>query len=116
MYTLHLYPELNIPADEGGEWGEVARGIAHLLSSLGGVPELRVASGVETDLAIATQLNAELQIIAVAKERLQPKPQWTCGAPSKLLKRILNPAPGTMHAQRQFGLVQLRLREPVLLC
>jgi hypothetical protein len=38
---------------------------------------------------------------------LQPKPQWTCGAPSKLLKRILNPAPGTMHAQRQFGLVQL---------
>ncbi|MFL1455754.1 hypothetical protein ACJO5Y_15070 [Marinobacter sp. GN3S48] len=107
LHKPTLYPELNIPADKGGDWGEVARGIAHLLSSLDGVPELRVTSGTQTDVAIAQELNAELQTIAAAKEGLQPKPQWTCGAPDNLLEKILNLAPGAMDAQRQFGLVQL---------
>ncbi|WP_098418764.1 hypothetical protein [Marinobacter sp. LV10MA510-1] len=107
LHKPTLYPELNIPAERGGDWGEVARGIAHLLSSLDGVPELRVTSGTETDISIAKELNAELQIIAAAKEGLQPKPQWTYSAPGKLLEKILNPAPNTLDAARLFGLLQL---------
>ncbi len=106
LHTPTLYPELNVPAAYDGDWGEVARGIAHLLSSLDGVPELCVA-GTEADDAIAMNINSELQIIASAREALQPLPQWTPGVPGKLLEMILDPAPDTLDARRHFRLVQL---------
>ncbi|WP_396621501.1 hypothetical protein [Marinobacter sp. W-8] len=102
-----LYPELNIPAGSGGDWGEVARGIAHLISAIDGVPELRAASNADTELAIAQQLNSELQTIAAAKENLQPKPLWTRGGPDALLSMILEPCPGISTAQTRFRLLQL---------
>ncbi len=34
LHKPTLYPELNVPAAKDGDWGEVSRGIAHLLSSL----------------------------------------------------------------------------------
>jgi hypothetical protein len=75
LHQPTLYPELSVPENVDGDWGEVARGIAHLLSSLDGVPELRVF-GTEVDHGIARDLNSELQIIAAVKENLQPKPRW----------------------------------------
>ncbi len=107
--SLHqptLYPQINIPAEKDGNWGEVARGIVHLLSALDGVPELRVA-GQDIDPRIAVDLNGELQNIAAAKEAVQPLPQWTPDAPNKLLEMILNPTPETLVAHTDFALIQL---------
>jgi hypothetical protein len=54
LHQPSLYPELNIPAAQDGDWGEVARGIAHILSSLDGVPELRVVGTLNSSNKCST--------------------------------------------------------------
>ncbi len=98
LHQPTLYPELNVPAARNGDWGEVARGVAHLLSALDGVPELRV-HGTADDKSIAVEVNSELQTLAAVKEAIQPKPEWVSGIADKLLAMILNPPPGTLGAE-----------------
>lgn len=107
LHRPTLYPVLNVPAGPDGDWGEVARAIAHHLSILDGVPELVVA-GNDADAAIAADLNSELQIIAAAKEDLQPKPQWRDpDALGNFLETILHPEQNALDAQKHFCLIKL---------
>src|SRR6266849_5785969 len=106
LHRPTLYPELSVPADAQGDWGEVARGVAHLLSSLDGVPELRVA-GTDIDRAIAQDINAELQIVGAVQEELQPKPRWIEGALNPLVASILTFDSNALPALRMFQLFRL---------
>lgn len=110
LHKPSLYPELNVPADrsENGDWGSVARGIEHLLTSLNGVPEVRTSGHTEKDQGIAQDINSELQHISWAKAKLKPKPRWTDEAANRLLAGILNPPEGSLSSLRTFRLIQLQ--------
>ena len=108
--SLHqptLYPELSVPLDDQGDWGEVVRGIAHLISTLDGVPELRATNDLENGHLIAQAINSEIQVIAAAKENLQPKPKWHAGTPAKLLYSILETSSVNHIVQTCFRIIQL---------
>ncbi|MDN7124536.1 hypothetical protein J6I90_06550 [Pseudidiomarina sp. 1APP75-32.1] len=107
IHTPTLYPELNLPEGADGDWGEVARGIAHLLSSLDGVPELRSTSSGGSMTEIAQALNAELQIISAVQNKVKPKPNWTSGTPKKLFEIIQALDTETEKPQQIFCLTQL---------
>lgn len=109
LHRPSLYPQLNIPDDHtsSGDWGSVARGIQHLLSSLSGLPELRTSGQTETDRSIAQDINSELQHIFWAKSKLEPKPKWTEEEESKLLDPILQPSSSSLASLRTFHLIQL---------
>jgi hypothetical protein len=105
LHQPTLYPELNVPADATGDWGEVARGIAHLRSSIDGVPALR---GGPTDQAIALDLNSELQIIAAMQEGVKPKPKWDQSNLEPLVESILNPTQDALPSFQIFQLLRLQ--------
>ncbi|CAN5661938.1 hypothetical protein BH10PSE14_BH10PSE14_35580 [soil metagenome] len=111
--SLHcptLYPQLSVPRDKEGDWGEVARGIAHLISSLDGVPELQI-DGNDTEIAATRDINQELQAIAVAKEKIKPEPRWVKEIIENLLTLIFNPAPGSFPAPKIFHVLRLKRLE-----
>ena len=64
---------------------ELVRGIAHLISNLDGVPELRATNDLDNGHIIAQAINSDIQVIAAAKENLQPKPKWHAGTPTKVV-------------------------------
>lgn len=74
--SLHLptlYPQLSIPDEPNGDWGNAAYGLCHLIRSLDGVPELR-GFGQEINSRIACEIHSELEAITNAKAKIHPKP------------------------------------------
>lgn len=72
-----LYPELNVPIDKDGDWGDVARGVVHLISSIDGVPALCVMSELENDKLITNEINSYFNHLYCSIKQIKPLPLAT---------------------------------------